>query len=313
MNLANATPPADTATQADAPRIWYPEGHHHRPTRRARVQHSFHTHPLLQLDALRDLAKRVAANGQTKFLSQGTKADSAFNTLTAHDGGRSIDDVFERISDRGSWISIYNVATDPAYRDMLWAAMNSARPFVEPLDPGMYNIDGFVFISAPPSVTPFHIDRENNFLIQIRGRKRFRVWEPDDRQTVPQRSVEQFIVFRDLHGVTLTDSVATRALDVELGPGEGIYMPSTSAHLISTDDHWVTADDGISITIGIVFYTNATRKAANIHALNMSLRKLGIEPAEPGHSPLDGVKYPLAKAYVAASKAFRGFTPPPGF
>jgi len=36
-------------------------------------------------------------------------------------------------------------------------------------------------LSAPPAQTPFHIDRDDNFWLQIRGSKRKTVWSPDAR------------------------------------------------------------------------------------------------------------------------------------
>ena len=74
----------------------------------------------------------------------------------------------------------------------------------------------------------------------------------------------------------------------------------------------VAPGDGVSITIGINFYTRNTRRTANIHALNQLLRKTGKEPAAPGTSSLEALKYPAAKAAVAINKAFRGFKPPRG-
>lgn len=301
-----------TSDAHPAPRIWYPDGSTHHPLRRGLLRHSFDTHQLLQLDALRALAKRLERTGQTKFLSQGAKADSDFNTLTAHQGGKSIDETFDRIEEPGSWISMYNVSTDPEYGALLSSALESTRTFLDPVDPGTFIVEGFIFVSAPPSVTPFHIDRENNFLIQIRGRKRFKVWAPEDRATVPLEAVERFILYGDLSGVKYRDDVLPRAMDVELGAGEGIYMPSTSPHLISTEKHWVKPGDGVSITIGINFYTANTRRVANIHALNQLIRKAGTEPAAPGLSPFDGVKYPMAKALVAVNKTVRGYKPQRG-
>jgi cytochrome P450 len=40
--------------------------------------------------------------------------------------------------------------------------------FSEPLAPGMCQREGFIFISSPGAVTPFHLDPEHNFLLQIK-------------------------------------------------------------------------------------------------------------------------------------------------
>jgi hypothetical protein len=76
----------------------------------------------------------------------------------------------------------------------------------------------------------------------------------------------------------------------------------------------VRPGDGVSISIGVVFYTEHTRRMANIHALNLFLRGLGFTPKEPGASAWgDAIKLPLGRLLVGAKKALRGFKPRPGF
>jgi hypothetical protein len=175
-------------------------------------------------------------------------------------------------------------------------------------------MNGFIFISAPPSVTPFHIDRENNFWLQVRGRKSISVWDPQDREMVSQPDVENFIAFRSLANVTLRDGLKERGLELDCGPGEGVYMPSTTPHATTSDTSWTSAGDGVAISIGINFYTPLTRRHANVHAFNHLLRTLGLNPTYPGTSDtLDKVKYLLGRTLVTARKLVRGYEPPPGF
>jgi hypothetical protein len=177
----------------------------------------------------------------------------------------------------------------------------------------MYNAQGFIFISAPPSVTPFHIDRENNFWLQIRGRKVLTLWDHEDRLAVPQLGVEEFIVEHNLRHVRLDEAVAARGTRYDVGPGDGVYFPSTTPHMTRSDRDWCTPGDGIAISIGVVFYTATTRRHARIHTCNAALRRVGLRPRHPGHSPLDGFKATLGGAVVTAKKHLRGFVPPPGF
>src|SRR5215813_3710147 len=66
------------------------------------------------------------------------------------------------------------------------------RPIVERRDPGMCYRAGWIFVSSPNAVTPFHMDHEHNFIMQIRGTKRLYTWEPFDRETVSERGQELF-------------------------------------------------------------------------------------------------------------------------
>src|SRR5690606_36528405 len=168
---------------------------------------------------------------------------------------RSIADIFARIEEPGSWISMYNVESDPQYREFLWEALGSIRAQIDVQQPGMFNVGGFSFVSAPPSVPPFHIDRENKFWLQIRGRKRINVWDPADRVAVSESAVEEFIARGDLTAVRYDESLRPRSFEAQMGPGEGVYMPSTSAHMTAADVDWVRPGDGYAISIAMVFYT----------------------------------------------------------
>ena len=153
--------------------------------------------------------------------------------------------------------------------------------------------DAFIFISKAPTLTPFHIDRENNFLLQIHGNKRLSVWHPDDRKAVSESAVEDWVFLRSLENVSFTeDKISHAAYDGNLSAGEGLFMPSTSAHMTRTETSAI--DDPVSVTIGFVFYTAATRKDANIYAMNAILRRLGVTPKPPGaNAVLNSLKFML--------------------
>ena len=277
-------------------------------------KHNFHRHPLMQLPELEKLANRLMPKGQCRFIKPGATFASGFHHDDKPDDGRSLREVFARIEEPKSWIALYNVQTDPLYAGMISDAIGSARHLIDRQEPGTFMMNGFIFISAPPSVTPFHIDREHNFWMQILGQKTMNVWDADDREMVPQKDIERFITYRTLENVKLREeSLVSRSLELVCGPGDGVYFPSTSPHATRCESSWTSPGDGVAISMGINFYTPATRKRANVHALNELLRKLGMHPTFPGKSPaLDSMKYPFAKAYVALQK-LRGFEPPPGF
>jgi hypothetical protein len=229
-----------------------------------------------------------------------------------HDG-RDVDEVFARINEPGSWIALYNVETVPRYKAFLDEVMESVRARVESEQPGIFNVNGFIFISGPPSVTPFHIDRENNFWLQIAGRKTMEVFDRNDRELLAQKDIEDFIVFGTLDNVQLREGMEARSHRFEVSSGDGVYFPATSPHMTRSDRDWVTADDAVSISIGVVFYTSITRLEANVHALNRVLRRLGMHPRPPGESLLlDRTKLPFAQLLVRAHKLFRDYKPKPG-
>ena len=278
------------------------------------IRHNFHEHPLMQLDSLKQLAQSLMRRGQCRFIAPGSTQASQFSVGMQSFDGRRIDEIFHRIEEPGSWIALYNVESNPSYSQLIQQALGTVKHLIDRQEPGMFNPRGYIFISAPPSVTPFHIDRENNFWLQIRGRKVINIWDRTDRQVVAARDVEEFITTQSLSGVKLRDEFLMRSLEFDAGPGDGVYFPVTSPHTTRCDTGWTRPGDGVSISIGIVFSTSLTRRHANIHAFNKVLRRLGLNPRTPGNSDwIDGLKYPLGRVVVRFLRRFQHYSPPEGF
>lgn len=277
------------------------------------IEHNFHQHPLLQLDELEALAHRLFPLNQCRFINQGTTQKSAFLHHPNSPDGRDLSKVFANISKPGSWVALYNAETDPQYLELVKEALASVKNLIARDQPGIFSPQAFIFISAPPSVTPFHIDRENNFWLQIRGRKIINVWDAHDRNIIPASTIENFIIDKSLHDVVLRDEFMAARHEWELGPGEGVYFPSTSPHSTYTDESCGNAENAVTVSIGIVFYTQNTRKNAYIHSFNRLLRRFGVTPKFPGESKFDTAKFHFGKILVRFKKHVRGYKPPTGF
>lgn len=307
------TAPGSTPSESDRFGIRFVDAEHFSTHRIAPFRHAFDRHPSMRLDRIAALAARLQPTRQCRFVRPGITMGSEFSHQSAPADGRGLDEVFARIEESGSWIALYNVETDPEYRAFLDEVVDSARPRIEREQPGIFNVSGFMFLSAPPSVTPFHIDRENNIWLQIRGRKRMHVWDHRDREVVSGRAVESFIVDRDLSKVRMVDGTLQRARVMDVGPGDGVYWPATTPHMTTSSTDWVVPGDGVSISIGVCFYSRSTRHQARVHQSNRVLRRLGLEPSQPGASAwLDAVKAPLGYAAGTAARLLRGYRPPPG-
>lgn len=294
-------------------RVWTEDEKSFSGLRISPIRHSFHEHPLMQLSRLATLAESLYLTKQCRFVQPGTKQDSKFRHASRPSDGRELGEVFARISEPGSWVALYNIETDPEYSRFLNDVVDSVRPLLEKEQSGIHNVQGFLFISAPPSFTPFHIDRENNLWLQVHGRKVISVWDNFDRESVEGTAVEEFIMHGGLEKVRLTPENRPRAHDFDVVAGKGVYFPTTSPHMTSTERLREDPHANVSISVGVVFYTDQTRRTANAHILNHFLRRLGIKPRHAGESPLlDRLKYPLARALVWAITRFRNFKPKPG-
>lgn len=303
---------ADTKA-SDLFRIWVDDKACFSLDKISLIEHNFHEHPLLQLDQLQALAHRLLPLKQCRFIAPGAKQNSSFIHHPKSPDGRDLSDVFRTISEPGSWIALYNAEKDSQYAKLVNEALSSVEHLVAKNQSGIFSPQAFIFISAPPSATPFHIDRENNFWLQIHGRKVMNVWDSHNRDIIPARTVESFIIDKSLHDVNLRDEFMEARQEWDFGPGEGVYFPSTSPHSTRTETTWVTPDNGVTVSIGIVFYTETTRRHAYIHSLNRLLRRFNLSPKFPGESRFDSVKYHLGKLLVSVKKSLRGYTPPTGF
>jgi hypothetical protein len=255
------------------------------PMRIATVTHNLVDHPLLQLPALVELGKRQAQLGRVRKHSDKATADTSFiNAPKLLPKEESVEDIISNIEHAGAFLSLLHVQRDPIYRPFVNEVLDVIEPKVATKDPGMHGRSAWIFVTSPNAVTPFHIDREHNFILQIRGTKTVHVFDPLDRTVLSERALEQFHRngVRDL--VVYRDELDRRAHKLNFQPGMGAYMPTTAPH-------WVKNHDNVSVTMSFTYYSKETVRRERLHVGNHLLRKLGVDAAPVGDSPfLDTVK-----------------------
>lgn len=268
----------------------FSEKFNHRPFL---VRHNLADHPLLALPELVELSRRLPPKN-VKYNDGNLSV--AENLEATPSNGLSIEETIRRTEEQCSWMVLKNVHHDPAYGELLMNCLEDIKPHSEPLDPGMCDARAFIFISSPNSVTPFHIDPEINFLLQIRGSKSMSVFDPMDREIVTERDLEQFSLAEDLGVVKYKPEFQDRAFVAEMSPGIGVHCPVTAPH-------WVKVGPAVSISFSITFRSPGTRRRRNAYWINAHLRRLGISPAPIGVSPFkDTLKHGLFRALAGAKK-----------
>jgi hypothetical protein len=264
------------------------------------ITHALSEHPLLQIDALVELGKRQQERRLVRTHNANATAGTSFaDAPSLHPNAQGAATTLADIANAKAWMSLLNVQADPTYRELIHDVLDEVRPIVDRVDPGMCYRAGWIFVSSPNAVTPFHIDHEHNFILQIRGNKRLYTWDPFDREVVTERAQE---LFHDRHSralVTWDEAFRRRARVFDLEPGMGGYMPSTTPHMVENGNE-------PSVTISFTYYTDATRQRELVYRGNAALRRLGLSPDPVGQSPeRDRVKHAVLSRFTTAKNFVR--------
>ena len=246
------------------------------PDRPALLQLDMSSHPLLTLDRLAALAQtlpphRIEYNAGELPIGQDPN-------LTPQNG-LSVSETLARIAECRSWMVLKNIETDTAYGQLLEDCLAPIRPLVAARTGPLYKMEGFIFISSPGAVTPFHMDPEHNILMQICGRKTMRVFPARDPKFVSPERHEAFHApcgHRNLpYKKDFDDSAFVAALD----PGDAVYVPVKAPH-------WVKVGSEVSVSLSVTWRSRASDREARLHRINGWLRARGACPQAPGMAPL---------------------------
>lgn len=249
------------------------------------IRHSLVDHPLFSLERLVELARRlppaaVEYNAGDLPLTQ----DPNQTPRT----GLSVEETIRRITEARSWMVLKRVEVDGEYRRVLDDCLDEVVPFA----PGMRARQAFVFISSPGSVTPYHIDHEYNFLLQIRGTKTMSIF---DRSVLSEQEVERF--YRGEHrNLVFDERRADTARTFELAPGDGVHVPVNAPHYVKNGPL-------ASVSFSITFRTPDGDRRSAVYRVNERMRAVGIHPRPVGATPLlDRAKYFSYAIYKRAQR-----------
>jgi hypothetical protein len=230
------------------------------------VTHRLAQHELLQLDSLAALAERLPAHriehnlGELPTVLEGEAPQA---DLTPAEIARTIDS-------NGCWMVLKNIELDADYKTLLDEALDGIMELVADREGGMRDREGFVFLSAPGSVTPSHIDPEHNFLLQVRGEKEMNVGRFPDART-EQLELERY--YRGEH--RNIPCLPEQASVFRLTPGDGIYVPVHAPHFVRNGER-------ASVSLSVTFFTPETHRTAAVHSFNGKVRRLHLHPRPPG-------------------------------
>ena len=260
------------------------------------ISHGLSNHPLFEIPRLMELCRR---------LPESSIEYNAGNIPVSVDPertpriGLSAEETILRIAECKSWLVLKYIEHDPEYRDLLHCCLAEVARHSEALRPGMFLEQGFIFLSSPGAITPYHMDPEHNFLLQIRGNKRIALFDGHDRSILSEEELENFYCGSHRN---LTYRNRGRAWTFDLAPGRGIHVPVTAPH------HVVNGAE-VSVSFSITFRTPDLKRRRMVHICNAFLRRRGLRPTPAGARPwLDFLKHAAFGIVHRTTRLFSGLS-----
>ncbi len=259
-----------------------------------KIAHHLVDHPLLQLPRLIELARSLAHpilyfHGD-HAINQVDDASGAKRTFVDRGLARpelSPAETLAQIESCRAWMQLRDVGADPQYAALLAQIIDEFRGPSELVAAGLSYPRADIFVSSPGSTTPFHLDEEHNFLLQIRGSKKLSIADGFNPTVLQPGQLKSY--FQGSGELApYAEYLEEHSVHVDLRPGEGVHIPPCHPH-------WVQNGDGVSVSLGILWFSDVTAARRHLYRVNHLLERVGLHPSNPGDSRLsDSVKaFPL--------------------
>jgi len=243
------------------------------------VRHRLAEHPAFQLDALRALCHRLPRK-LVKFRAGKIPDNANFDTSLDDFKTLTFEQAVDGLEEHRAYIAIYNAERDAEYGRILGGLLGELAAQTEGIEPGLNWYSTYIFISTEDAVTPYHMDREMNFLLQIRGTKTVRLWDPNDPDVMTPAERDRLLSFTTDLRPQYKSSLADKATIFQLEPGVGVHHPFIAPHLVHTRS-------GASISLAITFRTPKSDEWTDAHRFNhLVMRRVGLDPRTVGESSI---------------------------
>jgi len=243
------------------------------------LKHGLADHPLFTLERLIELAQsmprdRIEYNSGKVMPGQRPEDIPSIDMPPA--------EVIKRIEEANAWMVIKGVELDPDYAAILKNFVDAAQAAAGKKADDYSDLQGYIFVSSGSSTTPFHVDAEENILIQIRGDKFVHIFENGDRSLVSEEAMEiSPSKHRNQH---YEPSYEARAQVFAMKEGDAVHLPYLWPH-------WVHTGGRYSVSMAMTWKTPEVKRLNKIRLMNGTLRHFGLAQKPPGASPaMDCIK-----------------------
>ncbi|GAB5487901.1 MAG: hypothetical protein Pars2KO_14710 [Parasphingorhabdus sp.] len=236
--------------------------------------HQMTSHELLTLDALANLG---AALPQTSVEYNPGDLPVGIAPENVPDNGMTIADTIRMIENANSWAVLKNIEQVPEYEWLLLSLLDEIRPILEKKTGDMLRPQGFIFVSSPGAVTPYHFDPEHNILLQLRGEKWMTTFPAGNSRFAPDQVHEGYHTGGH-RNLVWQEEFEAEGIKHHLPPGKAIFVPVMAPHYVKVGiEH--------SISLSITWRSDWSFAEADVRALNGWMRGKGMTPKPPGRWP----------------------------
>lgn len=271
-------------------------GEHLASRRPLALRHRLPADPRLTIDAIADLAEALGPGS--------ISAERAEKALVAADGSedaRQIQAIGEQIRElaaNDSWFTLLNIERVDRYRGLVDEVVDDLARQSGVGARTLRRRMGFVFASSPRSVTSAHFDIEQSFCLQLQGRRRLGFGRFAD-QAEREREVRRYWGGSSFGKLA---SMPEQVDEMELGPGDGCYIPPYTPH-------WLSNGDTTSLSLTVTFFNRDNEDESMVQAFNEKLHGRGLTPQPYGAAPRrDAAKAGVMRGYAALRRRLRAET-----
>lgn len=245
------------------------------------LEHGLDSHPLLELEALADLARRLPIESiECNSGDQPIGVDAVPDQLREQASETILD-----IGAAGRWVCLRNVEQQPEYAALLEQLLEEMRQQIESQTGSLINLQCFLFATSPGGVTPYHFDPEHNILVQVHGSKVMTVF-PADEPACAADEIHEIFHAGGRPELPWREEMAQHGTPFSIGAGEAVYVPVMAPHYVENGSE-------ISVSISITWRSEWSYAESDSRCFNGLVRRLGIKPRAPLRWPQNN----LAKAY----------------
>lgn len=239
-----------------------------------KLAHALGDHPLLTIERLAQLGENLPpASVEYNKGDLPIGIDSALVPAN----GMSIGDTIRHVETSGSWAVLKNIEQSPEYEVLLLGLLAELKPHIETKTGRMLRPQGYIFVSSPNAVTPYHFDPEHNILLQLRGSKVMTQFPAGDTRYASDQTHEGYHTGGH-RNLVWHEEMANGGTAWPLSPGEALFVPVMAPHHVKNGP-------AVAVSLSITWRSDWSFAEADARAFNGVLRRIGFAPKAPHRFP----------------------------